>query len=276
MTFPPEDSGLTETPAVSSRPGIFYENLASAQAVYDQEHQAPKEPRFSQAEWRMLIGSGLLLLLFLGLMSFFGLRYDPDAPAMRGEDGISMDNRDFAIYYQNAYAQYLSEHSDSQGNVSVSFDRSRSLKKQYYDLETGYSWEDYFIDQALPTAALTESLLAQAQAEGFSPDAASLASLEAALDSLPVIAAASGYLGSDGSGDVTAYVQARFGPDVTEEAYRQYLRDTYLAQAYSDHLYASYDGSLSEDARTQMLGQALRQLLEESGCKRTPFAATGG
>ena len=48
----------------------------------------------------------------------------------------------------------------------------------------------------------------------------------------------------DGTGNVSAYLQARYGPAVTEKTYRQYLRDTFLAQSYSDALYCA--GTFSE------------------------------
>ena len=219
------------------RPGIFYENLAVSQDEAQKERQAPKEPRFSAGERRGLLGSVLLLLILLGTIGWGCSQYIPDAEAIRGREGISMDNRTFAIYYQTELQSMESQYS--QQKQALPFDPERSLERQYVDLDSGYSWADYFRQQALQKAALTASLISRAQRAGFRPDQSKIDGLEASLAQLPQMAAASGYTKKDGSGDLGAYLSARYGGAVTEAVYTQYLRDSFLAQAYSDALYSA-------------------------------------
>lgn len=224
-------------------PGIFYENLAASREEEAQEHQAPRQPRYTPGEGRGLFLSVLLLLAIL-LVVWLGCRqYDPDATAMWGNEGIAMDNRTFAIYYRSAVAELQSQYS--QQNAQLPFDPSGNLERQYINLDEGYTWADYFRQKALEDAALTASLVARANRAGFQPDSEKIGAFETSLVQLGDMAAASGYAKKDGTGDVSAYLQARYGPAVTEKTYRQYLRDTFLAQSYSDALYQA--GTFSEE-----------------------------
>ena len=162
-----------------------------------------------------------------------------------------MDNRTFAIYYRSAVAETNNQYS--QQKTQPPFDPAGNLERQYINLETDYSWADYFRQQALEDAALTESLVARANRAGFQPDVEKISAFEATLEQLPAMAAASGYTNKDGTGDAAAYLRARYGPAVTVETYQQYLRDTFLAQSYSDALYRA--GTFS-DAQLEEYYQA--------------------
>lgn len=216
-------------------PGIFYENLAASQAEAAQEQQKPQQPRYTPGERRGLCLSVLLLAAILVVTWLGSRQYDPDAIAMQGNEGISMNNRTFAIYYWSAVAEVRSQYS--QQNAQLPFDPAGNLERQYINLDEGYTWADYFRQQALEDAALTESLVARANRAGFQPEAERIHAFETSLEQLPDMAAASGYTKKDGTGDMEAYLQAKYGPAVTEKTYQQYLRDTFLAQSYSDALY---------------------------------------
>ena len=221
--------------ATKQLPGIFYENLAVSREEAEQERQAPKRLRYTPGErWGICLSVLLLALVLLTTWLVSG-QYDPDAVAMQGNEGICMDNRTFAIYFGNAMAEMKAQYS--QQNVQLPFDPSGNLERQYINLEEGYTWADYFRQQALEDAALTESLVARANRADFQPDAEKICAFEASLEQLPNMAAASGYTEKNGAGDMEAYLRARYGPAVTEKTYQQYLRDTFLAQSYSDALY---------------------------------------
>lgn len=221
--------------ATKQLPGIFYENLAASREESAQEHQAPKQPRYTSGERWGLCLSVFLLVLVLLTTWLVSRQYDPDAVAMQGNEGIFMDNRTFSIYFGNAMAEMKNQYS--QQNAQLPFDPSGNLERQYINLEEGYTWADYFRQQALEDAALTKSLVARANRAGFQPEPENIRAFEASLEQLPNMAAASGYTNRDGTGDVEAYLRAKYGPAVTEKAYQQYLRDTFLAQSYSDALY---------------------------------------
>lgn len=268
----------------TGHPGIFYENLISSQQIYEEEHRSPKPPRYTPVEKIIMLGASLLLLCLMVLVNYGSLQYDPNAPALRGR-GITMDNREFSIYYQSAYQSFLAQYSEN-----LPFDQNRSLKKQYYNLSEGYTWEDYFISQAYPNAALTEKLVCAARETGFSLDEGSRSSLEATRDSLR------SYTESRGS-TPEAYLQSMYGPHMTEDAYYAYLEDTFLAQAYTEYLYseqifsdaeiedyysrhrADYEeleqarDAVVSDMRTEALQATVTELLNDIPCKLTRFAA---
>lgn len=216
-------------------PGIFYENLTASQAEGERERRAPRQPRYSPSERRGIVGAVVLLAVILAVTWFGCAQYDPNAVAMYGNEGITMDNRTFAIYYRTEVAELEAQYS--QQNAQLPFAPEGNLERQYIDLDKDYSWADYFREKALEDAALTESLVARAERADFQPEPDKISAFEATLSQLPNLAAASGYTKKDGTGDTAAYLAARFGPMVTEDTYRQYLRDTFLAQSYSDALF---------------------------------------
>ena len=224
--IPPPISGPELIPE-TGHPGIFYENLAYSQEIYELERRPPKARRFEKQERSILAGAVLLLLLMLLSTWLVSRQYDPDAFAITGEKGIRMSNRVFSVYYQNAYQEFLAQYSES-----LPFDGTRSLKKQYYNVDRGFTWDDYFVSTAYSTAALTQQLVAAARESGFQLSDAQNDALQASMNALTQTAATYGL-------DKESYLRELYGPDMTEAAYLQYLRDTTLAQAYSDQIYYS-------------------------------------
>lgn len=218
----------------TGHPGIFYENLVSSQEIYAEERKAPKPARFDGMERALLLGACLMLAGILVLVGLCSRIYDPDAIALKGDGGIRMDNRTFSIYYQASYQEFLSQYSDA-----VPFDTSRSLKKQYYNLEEGYTWEDYFLSQAFSNAALTERLVAAAGEAGFSLTEDAQAELEASWESLKQYAQSGGM-------ELSEYLRTIYGQDMDQETYLAYLRDTTLAQAYTESIYYGADFTEAE------------------------------
>lgn len=195
-------------------PGIFYENLSASQAVYEQEHQPPKPGPLDHIPKAPAVGCILLLLCLLLAAYFAGQTCDPSASAMTGRGGLVLTNREFSVYYWTEYRRALSQTQES----GLPFDPDRPLDRQYVDLEAGTTWEEYFMDAAAYTAAVTTSLSAEAQAQGFPLPESAQAQLDAQLEALAQ---------SPGT------LQATFGPSVTEADYRRYLTDRILAEAFA-------------------------------------------
>lgn len=214
-------------------PGIFYENLISSHEIYEEEHKPKKAPRYDRQEKLLMTGAVLLLVLFIGMIGLVSRQYDPDAIALKGDYGISMDNRTFSIYYYAAYQEFVSAYSDS-----LPFDPKTSLKKQYYNLNAGYTWEDYFISEAYSSAALTERVVAAANRAGYTLDDDAQRELDATWETLCRNAQMNNMTPD-------RYLQTMYGPSMTAEAYFGYLRDTTLAQAYTESLY--YSPSFTEE-----------------------------
>lgn len=195
-------------------PGIFYENLSAAQEVYEQEHQAPKPGPMDHIPKAPLAGCILLLLCLLIAGYFAGKTCDPSASAMTGRGNLTLTNREFSVYYWTEYRRALSQAQDS----GLPFDPNRPLDRQYVDLDAGTTWEEYFMDAAAYTAAVTMSLSAEALSQDFPLPEAAQAQLDAQLEALAQ---------SPGT------LQTTYGPSVTEASYRRYLTDRMLADAFA-------------------------------------------
>lgn len=218
----------------TGHPGIFYENLVSSQEIYEEERRPRKPARFEKSEKLIILGAVIMLLVVLFSAWSVSRRYDPDAIALEGDSGISMDNRTFSIYYQETYQEYIAQNSSA-----LPFDPNRSLKKQYYNVEEGYSWEDYFISQAYPNAALTARLVAAARESGFTLNEDQQASVDATWESFQNYA-------ENNQITLTEYLQTTYGSQMDEDTYYGYLYDTTLAQAYSESIYYSTKFSTAE------------------------------
>lgn len=220
-----------EVPA--SLPGIYYETLEESRREDPVPKRRQKEPFFSPGEKRAIGGCLLLLVLFVALVAFSAGKYDPDATALKGAHGITMDNEAFAVYYAMEVSNFLSSAE------TTYFDASAPLDKQYYNIDVGYTWDDYFKEQALSSAALTASLVYAADREGFTLSQAQQEALDQELAAMQEGAEAS-------YGNADRYMAANMGAYVTWEGYCQYYRDSTLAQAYADSLYVSYNFSDDE------------------------------
>ncbi len=212
-----------------SRPGIFFDNLVSAQEDYAQEEEELYQPRdHLSVGAKAFIGASVVCLVAIMISLWFGVQmYDPDAVAIKGKD-LSMDNRTFSIYYQMAYQSFVSQYEEG-----LPFDGTRSLKKQYYNVEAGFTWEDYFVAQAYSSAALTEVLAREAEKNGMVLDESGAAQVDSTMTALAQAAKSSGMTAEE-------YLEQAYGKGMTEDTYRAYLADSILAQNYSNELYLSY------------------------------------
>lgn len=229
MVFDPEVPTIVTAPDVipdTGNPGIYYDNLMTMPA--ETEEAAPVETGYQLHEKLIMIGASLLMVLVLALSFVASKQFDPDSPALQGPGNIYMDNRTFSIYYGTVYQEFMSQYGQS-----LPFDPERSLKRQYYNADLGYSWEEYFITQAYSQAAVTEQLLEDAARNGFTLEEEMPALLDHALGTLDAAAAQNRM-------DATAYLRSMFGDHMTLDAYKAYLEDSILAQSYSNSLYKSF------------------------------------
>lgn len=139
---------------------------------------------------------------------------------------FSLDNTALNYYYWSKYFYLVGVFGDQ---LPDSLDPSQPLEEQRYDAEQ--TWQDYLLDQTMVTIRDTLSMVFAAQEAGFTMDQSYVDSMETVVDGLAEDAAQQGY------DDVTAYLTASYGPGATEESFRAYLSDTYLAAAYTDALY---------------------------------------
>lgn len=228
VQLPPESEARPELP------GIYYENLALSQEVYEQERREPRQGILQDVPKKPLLCCGVLLILLLTAAFFGGKLCDSTANAVTG-NGVSLTNREFAIYYWTEYRRCVSEAREQER--ALPFDPERPLDRQYYDLESGETWQEYFMARALETAVLTQCLCQEAGRNGFVLSEAQQAAFAQKLSAAEQAAASSGFLTAGGQGDLDAYAKMIYGPDATGEDFRQYLFDNALSSAYGAFCY---------------------------------------
>lgn len=139
-------------------------------------------------------------------------------------DSCSLTNESFAFYYWSEYLYYLSN------TETTPFDTTKPLSEQAYD--DTLTWQDYLIRQALLSAEQTIAFSEAAKAEGFALPEEYQTQLDEQLNNDLQLAAKAGT-------DLKTYLETRYGKGARESEFRDYLSRTYLATAYTDHLYES-------------------------------------
>ena len=122
---------------------------------------------------------------------------------------------------QDWYSTYLLQ--------TEGLDTSKALGEQIYDKETGKTWGDYFIDEAINEAAGIFAMLDEADKEGYALTDADKTSIDDTITTLKTQATAYGY------GSLTKYLQAMYGNGAQEKTFRTYLENVTLAQSYYNH-----------------------------------------
>ena len=127
--------------------------------------------------------------------------------------GQTLTNRDLPIYYWRQYMSFANSYSTY---LSYLMDTSKPLDQQMYDEDN--TWQQYFLTSALDMFQYYSAVAQEAEANGFQLSADSediLAQMPANLES-----AAQSY----GFEDANAYLEASFGPSVTQDSYIEFLR----------------------------------------------------
>lgn len=226
-------------PAVSARPGIFFENLTVSleEAALEQAASAPEE--HSPGTVFIIIG-GILMLLGLLVAAFFaGRTCDPTAAALKS-DSFSLSNESFAVYFWDTCREAASSLQES--GSSLPFDVTRDMDLQYYDIASGYTWQSYFMPQAAQKAAVTQALVHAAKTAGYILPESLQAQFAQQVSALTDLARAGGYA------DAQSYIHALYGPQVSLAAYEQYLFDQTLADAYAAAVYQNLSFTQEEIA----------------------------
>ena len=176
---------------------------------------------------------GVVVVLGAALALWQGRNEDGEAAAAGDKDQAvvvcgdwTMDNTTLNYYYWSEYFYLVGSAGEY---LPEDLDPAQPLDQQQYDEDR--TWQDYLLDQTMITIRDTMSMVFAAEEAGFTMGDTYAASMETVVEGLAADAESQGY------DDVTAYLQASYGADATEESFRAYLADTYLAAAYTDALY---------------------------------------
>ena len=154
-------------------------------------------------------------------------------------NGAKYTAADLQYYYSSIYNSYAS---------SYYFDPSVSVKRQTTGLESGQSWYDFLVDQAVETLTTNTALAAKANAEGFTLTEESQAQLDSFLAQLNT-----GWIGQ--YPNQASFIKANFGPYMTYDRLTELAQQEYLASDYAaahveaiDHSDADYEAYYQEHA----------------------------
>lgn len=132
-------------------------------------------------------------------------------------------------YIKNQYAQWESMYSSSTSLYLglMGLDTKKPLDEQTYDPETGATWADQFLGEALKKAKSDYALYAKAMSEGFKLSEDEQKALESNATTLELYAMIYGYKNID------KYLQALYGFGSDLETYNEYTKIATIASAYA-------------------------------------------
>ena len=117
---------------------------------------------------------------------------------------------------------------------STPFDTSVSTKDQVYNQETGQTWYDYLMEQAVNTMKANTALADKAQAEGYTMSQEAQDRLSSELASLENAWVGTSYTSRD------AYIRANYGPYLSYDRLVELMTLDTLANDYAQHTYNGF------------------------------------
>ncbi len=144
---------------------------------------------------------------------------------------VTIDGEDFGpavvqFYYQNALNNAYYESFTS----GTSFDASADPAGQIYDEETGETWRDHLLDQAIDSLTQVTALCHAAEAEGYGLTPVDQAYLDGVLETLDQTWRSGGMYTS-----LDSYLQVNYGSYMDGDTLRALYEDQVLADSYQQH-----------------------------------------
>ena len=186
-------------------------------------------------------------------------------------NGSKYTAADVELYFNSAYNsvvnQYMSQY------YTTPFNTSTSTKKQVFDQETGQTWYDYLMEQAMNNLKSDTALAAKANAEGYTMSQEGQENLDSYVKQLNTGWMTNGYPSRD------SYIRTNFGSFMTydwliELINMQALANDYIQSQVSaiTHDDADYQTYYNENANTldtytltQFVFQATVNTVDEDG-----------
>ena len=167
----------------------------------------------------------------------------------------SIDNRQAQLHYCMQFFSFMNQY----GSYAAYFglDETQPLSGQASMMMEGLSWEQYFLMAGMDQFHQFAAVASKASAEGYTLPQEESDRLEEALSGLADDAKEYGY------DSVEEYLQASFGPTVTQADYETYLRLYFLAMSYENAKYQEI--SATGDWSDEDLEEYLTEHAEEVG-----------
>lgn len=145
-------------------------------------------------------------------------------------DGIN----DFYSEMSSQYSEYASQYLEA-----IGLDNTKPLDEQIYDEESGQTWAEYFLDEALKKAQNDFALYKAATEDSFTLPEEEQTTLDNQLNNLETYATLYGFSNSK------QYLRAMYGYGADAKSYGEYLERRAVADAY---LAAHEDALTFDDA----------------------------
>lgn len=153
-------------------------------------------------------------------------------------DGEKYTAADVLYYYAG---QYQTAYQYAAYGMS-SFDTTKDPKDQVYDEESGQTWHEYFIEQALDSLKTYVTVEKKAKADGYAESQEVKDSFAQYKDNMKTSLATSSY------SNMKSYLQAVFGPMMTEKDFDRCLeRELYV----NDYMNSVQDGYTYTDQQLE-------------------------
>lgn len=140
-------------------------------------------------------------------------------------------------YYNEWYSQY-STYTDTYLKM-MGLDTKKPLDTQIYDEESGQTWAEYFVENAIADAKHDYALYDLAMKEGFKLPEEEQTTLDNTLNNLQTYAMLYGYNNAD------QYLRASYGYGSDADSYKAYTERSAIADAY---YHAHHDSLTYDDA----------------------------
>ncbi|MGE4276029.1 MAG: peptidylprolyl isomerase [Lawsonibacter sp.] len=146
-------------------------------------------------------------------------------------NGVKYTTADVQYYFNSTRQNILNYYSQYMGTLP--FDYSTSTKDQVYNSETGETWYDYLMDQAVETMSTYAAIYDKLQSEGYTMSDDAKEYLDNALVKLENTWQNSSYTSRD------AYLRASYGPYIT---YNRFVALYTKGILISDYINSITDG----------------------------------
>ena len=167
----------------------------------------------------------IAVAVYTGITNYIassGIHEKDTIAATVGDHEIS--NADLSYYYMDALNNFNSTYGDYAFLYGI--DTSVALDQQVIDEETGETWADSFIEQAVASAQAVYALVDAAKAEGFTLPEEQQQQLDLTASNLDAYASIYGYENAD------AFIKAQYGNGTSKQSYLDYYERNLIASAY--------------------------------------------
>ena len=194
--------------------------------------EAKKTKRLSIAFVVIMLAVALTAASILGVRAVnnSGIIDKNTIAAVTGEHKLSSVQMNYYLgdVIRNQYSQWSSMYGESLSMYMMmsGLNVNQPLNEQVINQETGETWADSFVSQALDKALSDYALYDKAMAEGFKLTEEEESSLKMNIEQMKLYAMYYGYKNPN------KYLQAIYGYGSTVESYDEYARVSYIASAY--------------------------------------------